>query len=59
MKLSIALAATALLATAFTTASTHEASAVIYCSYIRLSGRLHRKARRGAARAAGCARGCP
>jgi hypothetical protein len=34
MKLSIALGATALLATAFTTASTEKASAVIYCSYV-------------------------
>lgn len=34
MKLSIALAATALLATAFTTASTEKASAVVYCTYI-------------------------
>ena len=34
MKLSIALAATALLATTFMTATTRTASAVIYCSYI-------------------------
>ena len=34
MKLSIALAATALLATGFTTVSTEKASAVIYCSYV-------------------------
>lgn len=34
MKLSIALAATALLATGFMTASTEKASAVVYCTYI-------------------------
>jgi hypothetical protein len=34
MKLSIALAATALLVTGFTTASTEQAGAVVYCTYI-------------------------
>jgi hypothetical protein len=34
MKLSIALAATALVATGFMTASTEKASAVVYCTYI-------------------------
>jgi hypothetical protein len=34
MKLSIALAATSLLATGFMTASTEKASAVVYCTYI-------------------------
>lgn len=34
MKLSIALAATAVLATSFMTATTQEASAVVYCSYV-------------------------
>jgi hypothetical protein len=34
MKLSIALAATALLSTGFMTASTETASAVVYCTYI-------------------------
>src|SRR5262249_21243571 len=34
MKLSIALAAPALLATGFMTASTEKASAVVYCTYI-------------------------
>ena len=34
MKLSIALGATALLATGFMTASTEKASAVVYCTYI-------------------------
>jgi hypothetical protein len=34
MKLSIALGATALLATTFITASTEKASAVVYCTYI-------------------------
>ncbi len=34
MKLSIALAATSLLVTGFTTVSTKEASAVVYCTYV-------------------------
>jgi hypothetical protein len=34
MKLSIALAATALMATGFMTATTETASAVVYCSYV-------------------------
>jgi hypothetical protein len=34
MKLSIALAATALLATGFATATTETASAVVYCTYV-------------------------
>ena len=34
MKLSIALAATSLLATGFMTASTEKAGAVVYCTYI-------------------------
>jgi len=34
MKFSIALAATALLVTGFTTASTEKAGAVVYCSYV-------------------------
>ena len=34
MKLSIALAATALLATSFMTATTETASAVVYCTYV-------------------------
>ena len=38
MKLSIALAATALLATTFTTVSTEKASAVVYCTYVGYPG---------------------
>jgi hypothetical protein len=38
MKLSIALAATSLLATAFMSASIEKASAVVYCTYVGYPG---------------------